>query len=1085
MKKRILIIASFVFTALGIMALYICASGNVRLTVNVISDDDPSGSVSIYVDDVYKADAPFDGYISRNSKIRLVSDSNDGFMFFSYDNGNTMGESGEYSFILSSVTTVNVWYKSKNSDTVRIIYRNTNDAAQVLSSVVHNVDGIETAFTEHSILSAARFGYDFVSWNKTVSEIIADVKDGARTIIVSPVYEPTENTYKINVVNGSIVSENISNGYFTANTEVRISADAPQSGKKFIYWTNRNGDVISDSENINVTVAGDETYRANYADEDETVTLVPSVGISAYYDRSADKIVSNATRFLPDGYEFISYGLIYVKDSEKTESEMEIEDVDGTSVKSTQLTELSGKSGVVINRISCEDFVCMRSYMICSDSSNVKHTFYSDVCKCSKTKTENLTYALTFESTALPSGIKLHGDSSISGGVLNTGSGCLSIPFDLSSCDGVILSEHIKLNALSESEMILVSANGHFKEADSGDGLTVDWSELIGTAEITSSSENIVSVNANGNLCFYDYDNNFSIITSTKITAGTEYELKLEYDFVYKKMTLYLDGKLVASAYYSYSDEEAEDFVFDISGGCTVDDVKLLTVDRTSANINCYVDGEKTSSVPAKGNYVVYVSDAYGVTHNLWDYNLWSLKQSDSRQYNIYFYSVSELYDSYQDMMSASKTSGAIVGTRSYYKNTGRGAAIYEVTGSSVELSPFFVGSDSIITVDMFGAYADGMNDDSAAINSAFAFADANVVTFEAENYLQKSRIILGRGGITVSGNGANISNSYTNGVVNDDFCISGKSATDPIKNIIIEDLTLTCTESRGAGTLYNNADHVQLKGENAHNVTVRNCRFVVPRADGVEKHVDSIWFNEGISEILIEGCVIKNYSYSNKYSGGIWISAGEGQTAKNIRVINNYIEKSSHDEALSFFKGTITDILVEGNTIYTHDEPIGNPSDHAVGFGAYDVVTKISDAVFRNNRLDVVSRKDAIMFSDVDGIKIYDNEITLRNNSSSDPVEYAVFRVTANYTASQENVEIYGNKVTVENTDSGVIASLIYDTGSGFNIHDNMFIMNTNVNTIADGKNKGATFEDNIVIFNKKIVNKQGYDSSNKFIVK
>ena len=491
---------------------------------------------------------------------------------------------------------------------------------------------------------------------------------------------------------------------------------------------------------------------------------------------------------------------------------------------------------------------------------------------------------------------------------------------------------------------------------------------------------------------------------------------------------------------------------------------------------NYYVDGVKQSTAPAKGKYVVYVMSFEGITDNSWNYNSWSLNKSDKKEYNIYFYSVSELYDSYEEMKNFSQ-SGAKVGTKSYYKNVGRGGAVYMATGSSPILIPFSVGADMIVTVDMFGACADGTYDDSLAINKAFAYSDANVIMFEGKNYLQKNAIRLSRSNVTINGNGANIQNSYSY-VVNYDFLISSSS------NVTVENLTLTCTESKGEGALYNFADHIQLYGTNAYNITIRKCSFIVPGVKGVEKQVDSVWFQGGISDITIEECTIKNFSWSNKCSGGIWISAGVGQTARNINILNNYIEKSSHDEALAFFMGTICNIIVEGNTIYTHDEPIGNPSAHAVGFGVWDVETTILNAIFRKNKLDVVATKDVMMFSDVDGIKVYDNEIILRNNSGSDSVEYAVFRVTSRYTAFQNDVEIYDNDIKIEIT-YGILESLVYDLGSGFNIHDNTFTVNVKVNMICGGIQTPEAFENNIIIFNKGIMDTQGYDQSNIITVR
>ena len=182
-----------------------------------------------------------------------------------------------------------------------------------------------------------------------------------------------------------------------------------------------------------------------------------------------------------------------------------------------------------------------------------------------------------------------------------------------------------------------------------------------------------------------------------------------------------------------------------------------------------------------------------------------------------------------------------------------------------------------------------------------------------------------------------------------------------------------------------------------------------------------------------------------------MWFSANANDFTKvstNITVRNNYIEKTGHDETLAFFLGAFDGITVENNTIYTHDEPEGYASAHIVGFGVWDCPTTVKNATFTGNKIDAVTSRDIVMFSCVENIEIYDNEIVAYNNTVSEPIMYGVFRVTyieenytsAGVTVTQTNVKIYDNKITVYNTNE---IPLSYDCGDGFTFTNNEYVCN------------------------------------------
>ena len=438
----------------------------------------------------------------------------------------------------------------------------------------------------------------------------------------------------------------------------------------------------------------------------------------------------------------------------------------------------------------------------------------------------------------------------------------------------------------------------------------------------------------------------------------------------------------------------------------------------SSANIKYFLDGTSAESV-AKGNYVVYVYAKSDTSKWVaWDYEAWTVKDAASDvEYTAYMFSVDSLYNSAEELEAATGlTPGMKVGTKSYHAGNGRGAALYtvveskpsttgwvKISGSSAyaELKPFDVDGEKVVTVDQFGAYGDGDKGDHVKITSAINFPTATLVEFESSVYMQESTITVKKDNVKIDGNGANITNRYDRVVVNVDFKVEGTPA-DRVENVLVENLTLTCTEADGAGALYNAADHYQFQGIYTDGLTVRSCSFIAEFIDtgsnGANRHITSVNLATGDNTVF-DGNTIKNLCGSDTFSGGLWLtgselSDGTYTESTNITITNNYIEKASHDETVAFFLGDFTDVVVRNNTIYSHDEPKGNASAHAIGFGVHAIASTMTNVEFSGNTIDVVAWADAIVMADIVGMKIFDNEINLRYNSPDQPILYGVFRV-------------------------------------------------------------------------------------------
>ena len=575
MKKRVLISFLICVVAMFFIAISAYAESQLRLlTVNIAHE----GNVSVYVDGKYISDAPLSRYVSKNSTVKLVS-NDDNFMFYSNPEGNTFGYEGEYSFQMMAKTTVDVWFENTNAEKVTVIYKNTNSTQQILAASTFSVSEIETAFTKPLVENASKFGYGFLSWNKSVSEIISAAKAGEKTIIVEPNYAAEEDLYSIEVRGGYISSDNPNNGLFQINTDITITADQPESGMKFAYWTDKAGVVISDISSINVSVFSDEIYTAHFVGENEKVELVPTISLIATYDKNVDGIRTYARRFVPDDYSVEEYGIIFVKDEVYLEEDMIIENVDGTKLRMSLNGKPAIPGGILTNAITCEGFVCVRAYIIYSDSNNEKHVAYSKGIMASKTGNNvTLVLDLDFEDGKIfGNGYELYGKNTILDGKLALIPGYMVIPVAADGYSYINLHADVSFTLLPNMMTDIVSIDKRMTVDSSGDGIFDSW-DNINTAPTYSYNGGIVSVGADGYLYLYQASSKEFKKTDFAVERNVSYELLVKYDLSSGKVELFVNGAFIASEESISVSSESFDLVlmdYGKSFSVLVDNIKL------------------------------------------------------------------------------------------------------------------------------------------------------------------------------------------------------------------------------------------------------------------------------------------------------------------------------------------------------------------------------------------------------------------------------------------------------------------------------------------------------------------------------
>ena len=370
MKKAISFILSVVFFLTFFVQVSAASADKATLNVNCINGSD----TSVYVDGKYVSKAPCNIKVKLNASVKFVS-SNDSFMFYSDSENNIICEGKEYTFTFLSSSSFSVWSESASKSAVFVVYRNTNDTKQVLSYATYSDIN---KMTSHLLDDCAKFACDFVSWDKSVDRIKALAQSGIGMIFIEPIYETSSEKVMIKAENGTVNGEKSIE--IAVGSVVKLSAAENDGEKKFAYWTNADGNIVSDSVQMTVTVAYSETYTAVFLSDTEKTELEPLTYVHATYSELLGKFILYTGRFIPQGSEIEESGILYTKDINISEENMTVEGSDGMTLCRMSHTSAKNSSGVVVNRLSCNSFAYVRPYLIAKDGTVI----YGKAVKISK-----------------------------------------------------------------------------------------------------------------------------------------------------------------------------------------------------------------------------------------------------------------------------------------------------------------------------------------------------------------------------------------------------------------------------------------------------------------------------------------------------------------------------------------------------------------------------------------------------------------------------------------------------------------------------------------------------------------------------
>lgn len=307
-------------------------------------------------------------------------------------------------------------------------------------------------------------------------------------------------------------------------------------------------------------------------------------------------------------------------------------------------------------------------------------------------------------------------------------------------------------------------------------------------------------------------------------------------------------------------------------------------------------------------------------------------------------------------------TEGKLVQTESYWDKQYGGSAYYDIVSSTIltvddgkciqldnglyaELHPI----NDTVTVNQFGAYGDGEHNDATSIQTALNSKYRNIC-FESEEYKICNDIRIQNNDIYLLGNNSTI---FYEDDMNwgDDFVIRiAGTSSEVVKNITIDNLNI---ESRDTGISDKALRFIKMFY--VEDIELTNCDFLTPEIENNSvRRMTGIDCRVYYKNVDINNCNIKIYT-NGLAGGGIWLRTGTEGTG-NVKIYNNYIEKTSHDELIAIFEsGTIKNVKIEGNTLINRNYKkidVDNYSYPVFSFGLDSAFAE--DIEFINNKLDI-----------------------------------------------------------------------------------------------------------------------------------
>ena len=193
---------------------------------------------------------------------------------------------------------------------------------------------------------------------------------------------------------------------------------------------------------------------------------------------------------------------------------------------------------------------------------------------------------------------------------------------------------------------------------------------------------------------------------------------------------------------------------------------------------------------------------------------------------------------------------GQLVQTEGYYSSTYGGSAYYDIVSTTeleideakcIQLDNGLYAKlhaiNDTVTVNQFGAYGDGENDDAIAIQNALNSGYGNV-SFESERYLANNVIVVSQDNLKIIGNNSVIKMAENFKIIENYFLFLKGTEDNTLNNISIYNIGIETGD-----VVRNFGNAIQLRCDYTNNLEIEGCNFIATDPTGNKNSkLTNIW---------------------------------------------------------------------------------------------------------------------------------------------------------------------------------------------------------------------------------------------------
>ncbi len=309
------------------------------------------------------------------------------FRYWTNSNGKIISYKESYTFLFNGKTSLTAVYSDTLGEEVTFI----SGYNQINSSMCYgSADEIEIPEPY------SKTGYVFKFWtiDGTTEATAEQIYEASVTenVIVKAVYEAEKVYYNINITDGSIVSVDDdktdagkTSGSYISAAAIRVIANEAPEGKKFAYWKNQKGEIITYAKECYVYLMENTTLTAVYVDEAEAIDAKAVASISSItLDETTNKMKVIANLSVPEGCTIITAGLVATDDATVGTNADAFNSANAKYFKSQNIEDqnvVNCRYTWTKSNVTTGDIWYLRGYVTYKDSNGNIYEVYGDIVK--------------------------------------------------------------------------------------------------------------------------------------------------------------------------------------------------------------------------------------------------------------------------------------------------------------------------------------------------------------------------------------------------------------------------------------------------------------------------------------------------------------------------------------------------------------------------------------------------------------------------------------------------------------------------------------------------------------------------------